>query len=1741
MSERQTSARLARSLHQLAIRSRRAAHRAATVGLTAAFLVSIVGPAAVSANGESPAIGVDDVYSVAKNVALNESSDTGVLSNDYMSGHANLLTVPDDGFLNLSTNGAFSYEPNANFVGVDTFTYQACLVPNDCSSTPATVTITVSNTAPVATHDVLTVNEDSESTVVDPMDNDIDDNGDALRFAGIYQPLNGFVAVVGTGSSATLRYTPDSDFYGTDTFSYAVSDGALNSELGTVTVTVNGVNDAPSFQGGSDVNRVEDSGAYSATWATGISSGPGEDDGISFVVTNDYHEMFEEQPAISSGGVLTFRISANETGAAFVSVTIHDDGGINDGGATGNTATFTIRASAVNDAPTCSGATEYLDEDGSISGSLTDRCSDVDSGLTYSELEPSGEGALAIDPDGFWTYTPDADSSGSDSFTFEATDGDLTAWATIALVVAAINDAPTFSLSDDLTIDEDSAAQSVQDFLTNASAGPSDESGQTLTLNAMNSNNDLFSSQPAINLLTGDLTYTPEANANGVATVEVTLSDNGGTETVGDDNTTTHTFTITVTGVNDAPVGVADFYTIAEDGVLTVAVEDGFLANDTDVDGDTILFHSITNSINGTRVGGSLGGFTFTPTPNFVGTAGFYYRMKDSVNGTMSELVHVTITVTAVNDAPVAVDDAYWTDEDTMLSVDVGYGILANDTDEELDSLEVFEIVTDVSHGDLTLHEDGLFEYVPASGYNGTDSFTYQATDATGVSNTATVTITVSSINDPVTAVTDNLDVIEDTATSLPVLANDTDPDSDALRVTLVGGASHGTVSIPVGGLTVRYTPDAQWNGEDSFVYTVTDDHGTTSSATVFVNVSAVNDTPVCSIDDATLSVAEDGSLPIAFDCSDVEETTIEYGIGSDPSHGSISHFDSELGTFTYAPDLDYFGTDTLTVVGTDGVNGSAPITVTITVNAVNDAPVAAADAYDTDEDTAATGNILANDTDVDGPSLYPSLETEVAHGSLDLGTDGSFTYTPDLDWNGVDSFSYVANDGDLLSEIVTVTITVAAVNDAPVAVADTYTTDEDTTLVVDASGVLGNDTDADINDLTISYVNNIPVETLTAILVTDVDHGTLTLGENGSLSYVPTADFHGSDSFTYQANDGTVSGNTVTVTITVASANDAPVAVADVKTTDEDTATGGNVLTNDTDVEDDTLYAVLGTDVSHGTLALDIDGAYSYTPDANWYGTDSFTYQANDDDLDSNTVTVTITVTSVNDAPVAVADTYTTDEDTTLVVDASGVLANDTDVEMNNHVLGYVVNSPVEALSAILVTDVDHGTLTLGENGSLSYVPTADFHGSDSFTYKANDGDLDSGIVTVTITVASANDAPVAVADVKTTNEDTATSGNVLTNDTDVEDDTLYAVLGTDVSHGTLVLGSNGAFTYAPDANWYGTDSFTYQANDDDLDSNTATVTITVTSVNDAPLAVDDTGTLPENAAATFYNVLTNDIDIEHHALIVTHVSVGSPAGTVGIIGGRVRYTPRALFSGTAVITYTVSDQHGGVDATGSLIVSVTRDATAPVVTKPVVTIGEGSIAARIPVKVSWTASDAGVGVTEIKVQASMDGLAFTDLYTGVGTTTTASLLGGHSYRFRVLAIDAEGNASAYLTSDARALAVTVAASTSVTYAINAWNIFRPTGAHVYNYSSVLGNSASYTFTGREIVWVGPRSAKSGKANVYIDGVKVSTVDLYRATGFSGQQLYKKAFLSSGTHTIRIVVAEAGKWVSLDEFVVLK
>ena len=618
---------------------------------------------------------------------------------------------------------------------------------------------------------------------------------------------------------------------------------------------------------------------------------------------------------------------------------------------------------------------------------------------------------------------------------------------------------------------------------------------------------------------------------------------------------------------------------------------------------------------------------------------------------------------------------------------------------------------------------------------------------------------------------------------------------------------------------TLTFTPSANASG-DAIVTVLLHDNGgigisgadTSAAQTFLIHVAPVNDAPVSNNDGFTLFQDASLSIPTAgvlANDSDVEGDALTASLVSAPTHGTVVL--NSNGSFDYTPAAGFVGSDSFSYVANDGLADSLTATVTLTVARVNAAPVAIGDTYSVNEDTElviAAPGVTGNDTDADGDAMSVVKVLGPAHGTLVLNADGSFSYTPSLNYRGLDTFSYLVNDGTLNSNVATVSIDVLNTNRVPVAGDETYSTSEDTALTVALPGVLLNDSDAD-GDL------------LSVLKVVGPAHGTLALNADGTFVYTPAANFNGTDSFTYVANDGALNSNVATVTINVGAVNDAPVASADSYTMTEDsTLTSAiSILANDSDVDGDALTIVKVLDPAHGTLVLNPDGTFLYTPAANYAGADSFSYFVTDGSLNSSTVSVNITVTAINDAPVANDNSFAINEDAILSVALPGVLGNDSDADGN-------------VLSAIRVTGPAHGTLTLNANGSFVYTPVANYFGTDTFTYRASDGLLTSGLATVTITIASVNDVPVARTESYSTDQDVAlniAAGGVLTNDTDADGDALNAVLVTAPAHGTLTLNANGSFSYVPVPGYSGADSFVYRAADAVSSSAATTVSLTV------------------------------------------------------------------------------------------------------------------------------------------------------------------------------------------------------------------------------------------------------------------------------------------------------------------------
>ncbi len=743
----------------------------------------------------------------------------------------------------------------------------------------------------------------------------------------------------------------------------------------------------------------------------------------------------------------------------------------------------------------------------------------------------------------------------------------------------------------------------------------------------------------------------------------------------------------------------------------------------------------------------------------------------------------MTISVTAVNDTPVAVNDNYTVDEDTPLTGNV----IGNDVDADNDTLTAV-VVSGPAHGTLNLNPDGTFTYTPTANYSGTDSFTYTVTDpSTATSNIATVSITVNAVNDPPpVANNDSYTTNENTPLTGNVVNNDTDADGNTVTAVLAGGPSHGTVTLNADG-SFTYTPTANYSGTDSFTYTASDGQGGTATGTVNITINAVNNAPPVASNDS-FTTNEDtppATGNVLTNDTDADGDSLEAVLVSGPDHGTLTL--NADGSFTYTPpNANYHGTDKFYYRADDGTATSATKVVTITIEPVNDPPVANNDSFTVNEDTTYNGNVLSNDTDVDGDSVTVTVGSGPSHGNLTLNANGTFTYTPSADYNGPDSFTYTASDDKGGTATGTVTITVTPpVNDAPpVANNDTFSGDEDTQVT---GNVLTNDTDPPDGKATIQ----------SASVVTGPANGTLTFNpQTGAFTYTPNANYHGTDSFTYTISDGAVTSDTATVTITINAVNDAPVANNDTVSTKEDTAVNGNVLTNDTDVDGNPLTAHLVNGPSNGVVTLNPNGTFTYTPAANHNGPpDSFTYNVTDGQGGtSNTATVTIAVTAVNDPVQAVNDVITGAEDGGAIT--GNVLTNDNAANVD-------VGETLTVVPATGTT-ANGGTWTVNASGQYSYTPKADFNGTDTFNYTVSDG-TSTSTGTVTINVTPVNDRPVVSSPTLTYRASGLlggghASGNLLSNIHDVDSDDVVRIRITSqpvaVQNGVVNLNLLSSFT---------------------------------------------------------------------------------------------------------------------------------------------------------------------------------------------------------------------------------------------------------------------------------------------------------------------------------------------------------
>lgn len=1269
--------------------------------------------------------------------------------------------------------------------------------------------------------------------------------------------------------------------------------------------------------------------------------------------------------------------------------------------------------------------------------------------------------------------------------------------------VVSPSSAPPGGFADPFTFTNNSSAVVLELTLND-----SDPDGDSITITAVDPKNV---NNGTLSLNNGVITFTPDTNQittlgagqSATDSFEYTIQDSKG-------NSSTATAFIDYSGENDGPAANDNLYNLQEGGTLNVnpvTDNDPIFGQDSDPDtGDSIDMRGI----NGQQFSGTVnvtldpentitadnsGNIIFNNTttglaPGQTSTVNFTYTITDTFGAT--SIANVTVTITGVNDPPVATDDGFTVGESgnlagNVITIDNGNGI-DNDPDSTgpltLVSINGFSSIvgqslTLSSGAILQVNSDGTLSYDPSGsstfnalkvGETGTDTFDYTIQDTDGLTSTATVTITVQGENDPPDAIDDSASASENGgAITINLLGNDSDPDNDTLTVDSINTAlTIGSVSINPNG-TASYDPGNNFNNlavgqttTDSFEYTISDGNGGTDTATVTITISGTNDGPVAVNDSGVVS--EDGppaTIAVLDNDSDVDGDTLTVtGIDTTGTLGTVTINGNN--TINYNPNgmfdslqTGQTATDTFTYTISDGNGGTDTATVTMTINGANDTPNAENNVYTTDEETATSGNIITDDTgqgvdnDPDGDPLTVSqvngnagavgtLITLPSGASLTVNANGTFNYDPSTSAslnalkageNGADTFTYEITDGTA-TDTATVTINLTGVNDTPTALNNAYTGDEDNAItgniITDNTGA-GVDSDPDNDPLVVSAIDGNAASVGNAVVL--ASGATLTVNADGNFNYDPTtsATFQAmapgqsmNESFDYTISDGNGGTDTATVTFTVQGVNDNPDATDDDFVTNQATVVTGNVVTNnngngaDSDPEGDglTVTSINGNNGAIGSpftlpsgaqVTISSGGAMSYNPGTAFISLgagetddDTFTYSISDGNGGSDTATVTVEVTGINDGPTALNNDYTTNEDTTsngnVITDDTGS-GVDSDPDTNDVLFVSSVNGSAGNVGT-QITLATGALLTVNSNGTYSYDPNGQFENlqigqtaTDSFDYTITDGNGGFSTATVNLTIQGANDNPTPNDDTASTNEDSTTNGNVLTNDSDIDGGTLSVsqVNGSNItgavtlpSGATLTQNTDGTFTYDPTTSLslqslnpgqQTTDNYTLTISDGNGGTSISNMVVTVDGINDAPVMSTTANTfnfdediplsaIPTPTVASFVDTEQTDVDsgaVKGIAIINAPTTLLTLNGvqTVGawqysLDGGSnfltmptnlsdtnalilhpdalIRFVPVTDFSGNVTISYRGYDQTNGLPS-GTLGANVTAN----------------------------------------------------------------------------------------------------------------------------------------------------------------------------------------------------------------------
>ena len=1565
-------------------------------------------------------------------------------------------TAGQYGTLNVDADGNYTYtlnnaSPAVQGLGVgesltDTFPFTVSDGHGGTATNTLTVTINGTNDAPIVAAATTAIAEDTVGVSgILPMPTDVDVH-DTVSFtpqtnasgsygtftldaSGNYTYIlnNASPAVQGLGVGESL----------TDTFTFTVSDNHGGTATNTLTVIVNGTNDAPTVTAAT-ASIAEDTVDISGTLPAPVDA--------------DVHDLVSFTPqtnAPGSYGTLTLDASGNYTYTLNNALSAVQGLGVGEsltdtftftasdghGGTASSTLTVTINGS--NDAPVLAATVVGVDKDTAVTSGALPMPTDVDvhDTVSFTPLTnaPGSYGTFSVDADGNYTYVLDTSlpavqalgptDSLTDTFTVTVTDNHGGSSSTVVTmsVNGGGNDAPTVTAAT-ASIGEDTAGVSgtlpapvdpdVHDVVTFVPQTGTAGLYGTFTVDADGHYTyTLNNALPAVQGLGAGESLTD--------TFTFTVSDGRG-------GTGSNTLTVTIDGSNDAPVVTAAAASIVED----TANINGTLPAPTDPDlHDTVSFVPQTGSagLYGTLTLDASGNYTYSlnnalPAVQGLGvgeslTDTFTFTASDGHGGTASSTL--TVTINGSNDAPVLAATTVNVAEGSATTS----GTLPMPTDADVHDVVSFSPLTNApgNYGTFSVDASGNYTYVqntslPAlqglgAGESLTDSFTVTVSDNHGGSSSTVITVSINGSNDAPIVTSATAAIVEDTAGVSGTLPAPVDPDLHDV-VSFVPQTNttglYGTFTVDADG-HYTYTlnnalPAVQGLGvgeslTDTFTFTVTDNHGATASNTLAVTINGSNDAPTVAV--ATAAIAEDtptvsGTLPTPVD-ADIHDTVTFIPQTNIAGQYGTFNVDAD-GNYTYTlnnalPVVQGLGVgeslnETFTFTVTDGHGGTASNTLTVTINGSNDAPVLAAATVNVAEDSAVTSGTLPMPTDADVHdvvSFTPQSNAPGSYGTFSVDADGNYTYTLNTSLPAVqglgagesltDTFMVTVSDNHGGSSSTVVTMSINGSNDAPTVAAATAVIAEDTPTV---SGTLPTPVDADVHDL-VSF---------TPLTNASGSYGTLSLDANGNYTYIlnnslPVVQGLGvgeslTDSFTFTVTDNHGGTATNTLTVTINGTNDIPVlAAATVNVAEDSAVTSGTLpMPTDADVHDVVSFTPQSNAPgSYGTFSVDADGNYTYTlntslPAVQGLGageslTDTFTVTVSDNHGGTASASVTMSINGSNDAPTVAAATAVIAEDTAGV---SGVLPAPVDPDLHD-VVNFVPQAGAVGQYGTLVLDAS-GNYTYSLNNALPAVQGLGVGESltDSFTYTVTDNHGSTATNTLTVTINGTNDAPVlAAATVNIAEGSTVTSGTLPTpTDVDVHDVVSFTPLSNAAgSYGTFSVDADGNYTYTlntslPAVQGLGageslTDSFTVTVSDNHGGTSSTVVTMSINGSNDAPTVAAAATAIAEDTP-TVSGALPAPADPDLHD-VVSFVPQTNTAGLYGTLSvdaaGNYTYTlnnalpaVQGLGVGESLsetFTFTVTDNHG-ITASNTLAVTINGTNDAPVLAATTVNIAEGS-----------------------------------------------------------------------------------------------------------------------------------------------------------------------------------------------------